>query len=141
MANGVPLTDEDRWGWLATLRNEAVTRLVTGDANEYIVTCSCLKRRYRDVIRVAGKESEEIMVRFVYLRADEELVLGRVRAREGHYMKAGMVHSQFVALEEPDNDEVDVITVDVNGTRSDGEWSALEKVLQYMDAEEYAQFE
>lgn len=80
-------------------------------------------------------------MRFVYLRADEELVLGRVSMREGHYMKSGMVHSQFVTLEEPENDEVDVVTVDVSGTKSDGQWSALCKVLQYMDAEECARLE
>lgn len=141
MANGVPLTDEDRWGWLATLRNEAVAKLIVGGADGCIVTCSCLKRRYRDVIRVAGVELEEVIVRFVYLRADEELVLRRVSAREGHYMKAGMVHSQFVALEEPEDDEVDVITVDVSGTRSEGQWSSLCKVLQYMDTEGCARFE
>lgn len=136
MASGVPLTDEDRWGWLGTLRDEAVARL-TGDADGCIVTCSCLKRRYRDVIRTAtataaGTDGQKVLVRFMYLRADEELVLGRVRARKGHYMKDAMVRSQFAALEEPACDEVDVVTVDVGGTKSDGQSSALGKLLQCM---------
>lgn len=139
MASGVPLTDEDRWGWLDTLRDEAVARLAE-DAGGCVVTCSCLKRRYRDVIRTAGIEAAGVIVRFVYLSAHEELVLGRVRARKGHYMRDGMVRSQFVALEEPDSDEADVVTVDVSGTKSDGQWSALGKVLQCMGAEEWMGF-
>lgn len=141
MANGVPLTDEDRWGWLATLRNEAVAKLATGGADGCIVTCSCLKLRYRDVIRAVRLESGDIVLRFMYLRADEELVLERVRARKGHYMKDEMVHSQFMALEEPGRGETDVVTVDVRGTRSDVQRSALEKVLQCMDSEECTWFE
>lgn len=137
MASGIPLTDDDRWGWLDTLRDEAVAKL-RGDADGCIVTCSCLKRRYRDVVRTAGTESQaqKVLVRFMYLRADEELVLGRVRARKGHYMKDAMVRSQFAALEEPASDEVDVVTVDVSGTKSDGQCSALGKLLQCMRAEE-----
>lgn len=76
----------------------------------------------------------------MYLRADKELILGRVRARKGHYMKDEMVHSQFSALEEPDKDEVDAVTVDASGVRSDVQWSALGNVLQCMDAEECAWF-
>lgn len=71
-------------------------------------------------------------MRFVYLSAHEELVLGHVRARKGHYMKDGMVRSQFVVLEAPDSDEVDIVTVDVSGTESDGQWSVFAGVLRYM---------
>lgn len=47
-------------------------------------------------------------------------------------MKDGMVRSQFVVLEAPDSDEVDIVTVDVSGTESDGQWSAIAGVLRYM---------
>lgn len=93
------------------------------------------------MIRAVRLESGDIVLRFMYLRADEELVLERVRARKGHYMKDEMVHSQFVALEEPGRGEADVVTVDVRGTRSDVQRSALEKVLQCMDSEECTWFE
>jgi gluconokinase len=131
MANSIPLTDDDRWDWLETLRNEAVKEL-EGGADGCVVTCSCLKRRYRDVIRLAGREADKVAVRFVYLAADEELLLKRVRARKGHYMKDDMVHSQFSALEEPDESEIDVIHVNVDGTPAHVQNLALEKVQDYM---------
>ncbi|KAF8474714.1 P-loop containing nucleoside triphosphate hydrolase protein [Kalaharituber pfeilii] len=115
MSNGIPLTDEDRWGWLETLRNKAVEVLEYG-ADGCVVTCSALKRKYRDVIRKAGQEADDVVVRFVYLRASEALLIKRVRERKNHYMKDDMVKSQFSALEEPDETETDVIAVDVSGT-------------------------
>ncbi|KAL0637469.1 hypothetical protein Q9L58_003524 [Maublancomyces gigas] len=134
MASGIPLTDDDRWDWLETLRNKAVEEL-EGGADGCIVTCSCLKRRYRDVIRIAGREADGVAVRFVYLAASEELLLRRVRARKDHYMKDDMVHSQFSALEEPDESEDDVVHVDVSGTAVQVQNLTLEKVRHCMDSE------
>jgi gluconokinase len=134
MANGIPLTDDDRWDWLETLRNKAVDELQAG-AEGCVVTCSCLKRRYRDVIRLAGREADDVVVRFVYLRASEELLLKRVKARKNHYMKDSMVHSQFTALEEPDETEIDVVSVDVSGSLSGVQSLALEKVQECMESE------
>lgn len=113
MKNGIPLTDDDRWDWLETIRHQAVHELENG-AEGCVVTCSALKRTYRDVIRLASREAEDVMVRFVYLQASEELLLKRVKARSNHYMKGNMVHSQFQTLEEPDETESDVISVDVS---------------------------
>ncbi|KAG0639822.1 P-loop containing nucleoside triphosphate hydrolase protein [Tuber brumale] len=134
MANGIPLTDDDRWDWLETLRNKAVEELQSG-AEGCVVTCSCLKRRYRDVIRIAGREADDVVVRFVYLRASEELLLKRVRARKNHYMKDDMVHSQFTALEEPDESEVDVISVDVSGSLAGVQNLTMERVRGCMEEE------
>lgn len=113
MASGVPLTDEDRWQWLETLRDKAVGK-AAGSAKGCVVTCSCLKKKYRDVIRRAQADHQHVRVGFVYLAASEETLLQRVRARKGHYMKEDMVHSQFVTLEEPDMTEGDVVTIDCN---------------------------
>lgn len=135
MANGIPLTDDDRWDWLETLRNKAVEELEFG-AEGCVVTCSCLKRRYRDVIRIAGREADDVIVRFVYLRASEELLLKRVKARKNHYMKDDMVHSQFTALEEPDESEVDVISVDVSGSLASVQNLTMERVRGCMEEEE-----
>jgi len=132
MSSGIPLTDEDRWDWLETLRNKAVEEL-EGGAQGCVVTCSALKRRYRDVIRKAGQEADDVVVRFVYLRANEALLLQRVRERQNHYMKDDMVKSQFLALEEPDATETDVLPVDVSGTLQQVQNAALAKVGDVMN--------
>lgn len=130
MSNGIPLTDDDRWDWLETLREKAVEEL-EGGAQGCVVTCSALKRKYRDVIRKAGQEADDVIVRFVYLRANEDLLLQRVRQRQAttdHYMKDDMVKSQFMALEEPDATETDVVPIDVSGTLQQVQSAALDRV-------------
>ena len=131
MSNGIPLTDDDRWDWLESLRNKAV-EVLEGGSQGCVVTCSALKRKYRDVIRKAGQEADDVVVRFVYLRASEALLLHRVRLRKGHYMKDDMVKSQFVALEEPDSTEADVISIDVKATLPQVQSAALSKVRDVM---------
>jgi gluconokinase len=126
MGSGTPLTDADRWDWLITLRNEAVKQLQK--SNTVIVTCSALKRKYRDVIRVASYEHPTVQVHFIYLRVDEETLQARVKARVGHYMKEGMVHSQMETLEEPAEDEFDVIKVDVRQDKDAVRSEALTRV-------------
>lgn len=124
MAAGIPLNDEDRWDWLILLRDQALVSLKNG-AKGVVVTCSALKKKYRDVIRTARLYDEDpnANVHFVYLRADKATLLARVHARQGHYMKDSMVDSQFAALEEPDEAECkqlkDVEIVDVKGTIQD----------------------
>jgi gluconokinase len=136
MANGTPLTDADRWDWLISLRDAAVDILSTpaptaaadgsdGIANNdyssssqqlpsgVIVSCSALKLKYRDVIRVAAYDHPSVRIHFIYLKADEKTLMERVDGRESHYMKGNMVHSQFEALEDP-SDEKDVLAVDVS---------------------------
>jgi len=125
MAKGIPLTDNDRWDWLITLREQAVKQLQS--SNSVIVTCSALKHKYRDVIRVANYEHPTVQIHFIYLKVDEHTLQGRVAAREGHYMKEGMVHSQMTALEEPD-EEWDVLPVDVRNDKEAVQRTALETV-------------
>ena len=114
MAKGVPLTDADRWDWLVLLRQNAMEKLTSASSTGVVLTCSALKRKYRDVIRVAAYFDHNVEVHFVYLRASEEVLLQRVKARQGHFMKDTMVHSQFKSLEEPKEDEIDCLFVDVN---------------------------
>lgn len=132
MAAGIPLNDNDRWDWLITLRNEAIKYLHS--SNSVIVTCSALKRKYRDVIRVANYEHPSVQVHFVYLKVDEDTLQKRVAARVGHYMKESMVHSQMSALEEPD-DENDVLKIDVTDDKETVRNNALtlvtEKLKEY----------
>jgi len=137
MAAGIPLNDTDRWDWLILLRDQALTKLKHGSKG-VVVTCSALKKKYRDVIRTARLYDEDpnANVHFVYLRSDKETLLARVRARQGHYMKDAMVESQFAALEEPDETECkqlkDVEIIEVKGSIQDVQMlagAAVDKIL------------
>ena len=133
MAQNIPLNDADRWDWLITLRNAAVLSLSSTPTHTgVVVTCSALKRKYRDVIRVAAYEDHGVQVHFVYLHASEAVLLNRVAARQGHYMKSGMVHSQFESLEEPGPEEQgrDVLSVDCSGEKAEVEVTVLRKVKE-----------
>jgi gluconokinase len=94
MHRGIPLTDEDRWPWLAAIAEWIdKTRQSGGHA---VIACSALKRRYRDVLIGDRKD-----VRLVYLRGDEALIARRFATRHEHFMPLTLLHSQFEALEEP----------------------------------------
>jgi len=134
MAHGTPLTDADRWDWLTRLREESLSRLSSGSQG-VVLTCSALKRKYRDVIRVAPYYSQNVLVHFVYLHAPEEVLIERVMGRKGHYMGANMVHSQFGILEPPGQDETDVISVDVSGSLEKVEQDALAKIHEAIKKE------
>lgn len=131
MKNGVPLTDADRWDWLTALREESINRINEG-SDGVVLTCSALKRKYRDVIRVAAYFDHRILIHFIFLSASEEVLLQRVSNRQGHYMGANMVHSQFDILELPSRDEKDVISIDVSRTLEEVERDALANVLDIM---------
>lgn len=131
MRNGIPLTDADRWDWLTALREESIHR-INGGSKGVILTCSALKRKYRDVIRVAAYFDHRILIHFIFLNAPEEVLLRRVQMRKGHYMGANMVHSQFDILELPSRDEKDVFSVDVDQTIDRVKRDALARVLDTM---------
>lgn len=131
MADGHPLTDADRWDWLILLREEALKALATTDG--VIVTCSALKRKYRDVMRIAAYHHPDVRVHFVFLKATEALLMDRVRARQGHYMKDYMVRSQFESLEAPTVEESDVLSVDASGTSEEVKELALATVGKVME--------
>ena len=100
MAAGVALTDDDRQPWLRALQHEL------SSSPSFVITCSALRRSYRDLLRGAGS------VTFVFLDIDRTTALQRLNARQGHFMKAEMVESQFADLERPGPDEPDVFVVD-----------------------------
>jgi gluconokinase len=132
MRNGVPLTDADRWDWLTALREESL-RLLNSEAEGVVLTCSALKRKYRDVIRVAAYYDPSVLIHFIYLDASEEVLTRRVTARQGHYMGANMVQSQFSILEPPSQDEKDIISIDVSRTADEVKVDALDRVRQVMN--------
>ena len=92
MASGVALTDDDRAGWLASLQEEL--RRVYGHYGGVVLSCSSLKKRYRDLLREALPG-----LRFVHLHGDAALIGERMRARTDHYMPASLLDSQLAALE------------------------------------------
>ena len=132
MANGHPLNDTDRWDWLILLREQALSSLKSTDTNGVVVTCSALKKKYRDVIRIASYHDSSILVHFVFLSVSEAILMDRVRARENHYMKDYMVHSQVESLETPQNDEADMLSVDASGTHKEVQDLALESVSKVL---------
>jgi len=109
MSRGEPLTDEDRWPWLEAIAAYIAEHRAAG--TRCVVTCSALKRAYRDI--VTDKQSAD--VRLVYLKGDFELISARLNARKGHFMPPGLLQSQFDALEEPGGDE-HAITVSIDAT-------------------------
>jgi len=102
MHGGTPLTDEDRWPWLRSMSSWVdVTR---GTGRHGVLACSALKRAYRAVL--VGDRSD---VRLVYLQGSRELIGARQAARQGHFMPAGLLDSQFAALEEPEAEERPIV--------------------------------
>ncbi|MFN2298325.1 MAG: gluconokinase [Anaerolineales bacterium] len=96
MTSGVPLDDSDREPWLEELNGMLRRTLSAG--RHPVLACSALKERYRDVL-LRGNGG----VRIVYLKGSFDLIFGRMQKRPGHYFKAGMLRSQFDALEEPED--------------------------------------
>lgn len=96
MASGEPLTDEDRWPWLAAMHAALAQHQAEG--RSAVLACSALKASYR-----ARLLNDLDNTQIVYLKGDFDLINQRMQARQGHYMKASMLESQFNILEEPDD--------------------------------------
>jgi carbohydrate kinase (thermoresistant glucokinase family) len=105
MAAGQPLDDADRAPWLALVAAHIDDWLAKGRSG--VITCSALKRRYRDVL--IGDRPD---VRIAYLKGSREVIANRLAARQGHFMPAALLDSQLAALEEPTEDE-HPITVEI----------------------------
>ncbi|HYF36693.1 MAG TPA: gluconokinase, partial [Prosthecobacter sp.] len=95
MSASIPLTDEDRWPWYATLRAriEEMRKLTP----VYVLACSALKEIYRERLRHTDSPAQ---MAFVLLSGTRELIHERLAARKGHYMPATLLDSQIAILEE-----------------------------------------
>ncbi len=98
MAAGVPLTDDDRVPWLRALARRL--REAKDAGTGLVMSCSALKRSYRDILRAEGAE-----LRFVFLRGQGALIAERLAGRRGHFMPPSLLDSQLATLEEPSADE------------------------------------
>ncbi|MCA8199547.1 gluconokinase [Burkholderia sp. AU33545] len=106
MHNGIPLTDDDRWPWLRTIREAIEEKQRAGETA--VFTCSSLKRSYRDVLR--GSDTD---VRFVYLKGSFEVLHERLKTRTGHFFDPSLLKSQLDTLEEPGPDEAIVVSIEL----------------------------
>lgn len=98
MAAGIPLDDDNRAGWLRALAE--LLRVARAGGAGVVLTCSALKRRYRDILR-----NGDDTIRFIALTGSASLLRDRLNARTGHYMPASLLDSQLAALELPQPDE------------------------------------
>jgi gluconokinase len=96
MSSGMPLTDEDRWPWLDAIAEWIKEKSRRGEPG--ILTCSALKRSYRDRLRGPN-------VIFVFLNGSREVIAARMAGRADHFMPPALLDSQFAALEPPTADE------------------------------------
>lgn len=98
MRAGIALTDDDRRPWLEALGRRIAAAHAAGEG--LVVSCSALKRRYRDILRGDG-----VPAHFVHLAGSPALITQRMEGRTGHFMPASLIDSQFAALEPPDTAE------------------------------------
>ncbi|WP_076261832.1 gluconokinase [Intrasporangium flavum] len=108
MRNGQALTDEDRWPWLEAIGSWISAKEAAGESA--VVTCSALRRAYRDLLR-RGRPH----VRFLHVTAPAELIRDRMEHRPGHYMPPSLLPSQIATLE-PLGDDEPGISVTNEGT-------------------------
>jgi gluconokinase len=92
MSQGIPLDDQDRQPWLERLADLIASIEATGKSA--VISCSALKRRYRDRLRTPG-------VRFVFLQVPQHVLEYRLKERAGHFFDPGLLQTQFAALEAP----------------------------------------
>jgi gluconokinase len=109
MSHGIPLTDEDRMPWLDLIGERMKASLAVNEG--IVVSCSALKRIYRDRLRTAAGGN----LFFVYLHGSKELLTRRMGEREGHFMPVSLLESQLATLEVPTG-EPGVVTVDIDDT-------------------------
>ena len=120
MAAGIPLEDADRWPWLAAIAEVTSAHAARGEST--IVTCSALRRAYRDRLRQAADGTV-----FVHLVGSPELLAERMADRKGHFMPASLLASQLATLEPLEADEPGIL-VDVAGTVE----ATVEQVLEFL---------
>ncbi|CAH0145396.1 Gluconokinase [Arthrobacter sp. Bi83] len=118
MQAGQPLTDDDRWPWLETIADWIRQHTQAGTPG--VITCSALKKRYRDVLR------DENVV-FVFLQGSKDNISGRLASRHGHFMPPALLESQFEALEEPTEDE-NYISLCVSATPAEEAQEIIERL-------------
>ncbi|VXB50656.1 D-gluconate kinase, thermosensitive [Microbacterium sp. 8M] len=119
MEAGIPLTDEDRWPWLGLIRDWIADRIAAGESA--IVTCSALRRSYREILALPGVE-------FVHLEGTRHDLAERLGRRLGHFMPASLLDSQLETLEPLGPDEAGFVVDSALPTQE-----AVQQVLDWLE--------
>lgn len=122
MASGIPLTDAQREPWVAALVQALQANEQVGRSS--VLAFSGLRAAHRQTLRESG-----VPLRFVFLHVDPSQVAARLQQRSGHFMPAGLLDSQFTALQNPAS-EPDVLSIDVVGTPAE----VLARVIAALEA-------
>ncbi|HKT95750.1 MAG TPA: gluconokinase [Paraburkholderia sp.] len=104
MHDGIPLTDDDRWPWLRTIRAAIEEKQRAHETA--VFTCSSLKRSYREILRGSDRD-----VWFVYLKGTFEVLHERLASRTGHFFDPSLLQSQLDTLEAPGADEAIEVSI------------------------------
>ncbi|KAF9523499.1 P-loop containing nucleoside triphosphate hydrolase protein [Crepidotus variabilis] len=156
MSNGHPLTDGDRQPWLELIRKTAVRYTIESPIEArsdkklvgVVISCSALKRSYRELLRgrvdslplpdpvpsdisTPSWKVPQLQTCFVYIKGSRDLILKRMEARVGHYMKASMLDTQLAVLESPEGED-GVIVVDNEASTNDQVKIALEGLKSFV---------
>ena len=122
MSHGIPLTDADRAPWLAAIHARILEVFERG--LDLVVACSALTQQYRRLL------AKDVPITWVYLKGSPALIRARLKNRPNHFMKAGMLASQFDALDEP----ADALVVDVSAPPS----AIVKHILSHVGAPHHA---
>ena len=106
MHDGIPLTDDDRWPWLRTIRAAIEEKQRAHETA--VFTCSSLKRSYREILRGSDRD-----VWFVYLKGTFEVLHERLASRTGHFFDPSLLQSQLDTLEAPGSDEAIEVSIEL----------------------------
>ena len=121
MHDGNPLTDDDRWPWLRTIRAAIEEKQRAHETA--VFTCSSLKRSYRDILRGSDRD-----VCFVYLKGSFEVLHERLASRTGHFFDPSLLQSQLDTLEEPGADEAIEVSIELTPEQ------IVDEVMKQMEA-------
>lgn len=117
MRHGIPLEDEDRWPWLAQIRDWMTDQARSGAST--VLTCSALKQTYRQLL--SGAEGRVV---FLHLDGGADLISQRMQGREGHFMPPALLPSQLATLEPLTQEELDAGSLRLDIARTPEELAA-----------------
>lgn len=123
MSSGISLSDEDRTPWLVKC-HEWLQKCEQEQHGKGILTCSALKRKYRDILKGGIKSP----FYFVYLTIDQKILLQRIEHRQGHFMPPSLLSSQLETLEPPQQDE-SFISIDMSHSVE----KAVQDIIAYLE--------
>jgi gluconokinase len=121
MNQGIPLTDEDRLPWLASLRHQL--RECDHAGESAVLACSALRAQFRRDLADGIPD-----MAFIYLKGSKEVIAERLAVRKDHYMNPNLLDSQFAALEEPE----DALIADVSGAPEEIAAGILSRLRLFM---------